>query len=75
MTKVVSPGSRKPAAQKRPDLDRGFYPITRIIIIGSIGAALLFVAVSIYYDADAAGARAETLLPYLLLCVATTEQR
>src|SRR5262249_49800742 len=70
MTKVASRGSPKPAAQKRPDLDRGFYPITRIIIIGSVGAALLFVAGSIYHDADTAGARSETLLPYLLLCVA-----
>jgi PiT family inorganic phosphate transporter len=51
MINVALPGSRKPATQRRPDLDRGFYPITRIIISGTLGAALLFVAFSIYYDA------------------------
>jgi inorganic phosphate transporter, PiT family len=70
MINVALPGARKRATQRRPDLDRGFYPITRIIIIGTIGAALWFVAFSIYYDADAAGAHVETLLPYVLLCVA-----
>jgi PiT family inorganic phosphate transporter len=70
MINVALPGSRKPATQRRPDLDRGFYPITRIIISGTLGAALLFVAFSIYYDAEVAEAHAETLLPYLLLCVA-----
>jgi hypothetical protein len=38
--------------------------------MGIVAAALLFVAYSIYSDVDAAGARATTILPYILLLVA-----
>ena len=41
-----------------------------IIFMGVIGAALLFVAYSLYADVDATGAKVTTLAPYILLFVA-----
>ncbi len=54
----------------RPNLDKGFNPLTMIIFFGIIAAGLLFVAYSIYVDVDATGAKVTTYLPYLLLLVA-----
>jgi PiT family inorganic phosphate transporter len=70
MTDFALPGSIEPAMRKGPDLDRGFHPLSGILFMGVIGAALLYVAYSIYSDVDASGTRATTLLPYLLLFVA-----
>ncbi|WJR80712.1 inorganic phosphate transporter [Bradyrhizobium sp. NP1] len=54
----------------RPNLDKGFNPLTMIIFFGILAAGLLFVAYSIYVDVDATGARVTTYLPYILLFVA-----
>jgi len=54
----------------RPNLDKGFNPLTMIIFFGIVAAGLLFVAYSIYADIDATGTKVTTLLPYLLLMVA-----
>src|SRR5262245_32400193 len=70
MTDLALPGSIEPALRRGPDLERGFHPLSGIIFMGVIAAALLFVAYSIYVDVDEAGARATTLLPYILLFVA-----
>jgi inorganic phosphate transporter, PiT family len=70
MSDVALPGSIEPALSKGPDLDRGFHPLTGIIYMGVVAAALLFVAYSIYSDIDAAGTRVTSYLPYLLLFVA-----
>jgi PiT family inorganic phosphate transporter len=70
MTDFALPGSIEPAMRKGPDLDRGYHPLSGILFMGVIGAALLYVAYSIYNDVDASGTRATTLLPYLLLFVA-----
>jgi PiT family inorganic phosphate transporter len=70
MTDFALPGSLEPARQRGPDLDRGFHPVTGVIFLGVIGAALLFVAYSIYADIDATGARVTTYLPFILLFVA-----
>src|ERR1700724_2786462 len=70
MSDVALPGSIEPALSKGPDLDRGFHPLTGIIYMGVVAAALLFVAYSIYSDIDATGARVTHFLPYLLLFVA-----
>ena len=70
MTDVALPGSIEPALRRGTDLDRGFHPLSGIIFMGVIGAALLFVAYSIYLDVDASGTRAATLLPFILLFVA-----
>src|SRR5690349_7455433 len=54
----------------RPNLDKGFNPLTMIIFFGILAAGLLYVAYSIYADIDATGMRVTTYLPYVLLFVA-----
>jgi PiT family inorganic phosphate transporter len=70
MSDMALPGSIEPALRKGPDLDKGFHPLTGIIYMGVVAAALLFVAYSIYADIDATGTRVTSYLPYLLLLVA-----
>jgi inorganic phosphate transporter, PiT family len=70
MSDIALPGSIEPALKKGPDLDRGFHPLTGVIYLGVVAAALLFVAYSIYVDIDATGTRVTTFLPYILLFVA-----
>src|SRR6202047_2573217 len=70
MSDVALPGSIEPALSKGPDLDRGFHPLTGIIYMGVVAAALLFVAYSIYSDIDATGARVTNYLLFLLVFVA-----
>jgi PiT family inorganic phosphate transporter len=71
MTDFALPGSIEPAAPSgRPNLDKGFNPLTLIIFMGVIAAGLLFVAYSLYADVEATGAKVTTLLPYILLFVA-----
>src|SRR5215813_3964275 len=60
MTDLALPGSIEPAMRKGPDLDRGFHPLSGIIFMGVVAAALLFVAYSIYVDVEAAGTPATT---------------
>ena len=61
-------GPIQPAS--RPNLDKGFNPLTMIMFFGILAAGLLFVAYSIYVDIDATGAKVTAWLPYLLLFVA-----
>jgi inorganic phosphate transporter, PiT family len=70
MSDFALPGSIEPARRNGPDLDGGFHPLTGIIYMGVVAAALLFVAYSIYADIDATGTRVTSYLPYLLLFVA-----
>jgi PiT family inorganic phosphate transporter len=70
MSDVALPGSIEPARTKGPDLDKGFHPLTGIIYLGVVAAALLFVAYSIYVDIDATGTHVNAILPYILLFVA-----
>ncbi len=70
MSDMALPGSIEPALKKGPDLDKGFHPLTGVIYLGVIAAALLFVAYSIYADVDATGTRVTSFLPYLLLFAA-----
>ena len=70
MSDMALPGSIEPAARKGPNLDSGFHPLTGIIYMGVVAAALLFVAYSIYADVDATGTKVTTYLPYILLFVA-----
>jgi inorganic phosphate transporter, PiT family len=69
MSDVALPGSIEPALRKGSDLERGFHPLTGIIYMGVVAAALLFVAYSIYADVDAVGTHV-SIMPYLLLFVA-----
>src|SRR3979490_2421931 len=61
-------GPVQPAS--RPNLDKGFNPLTMIAFFGILAAGLLFVASSIYVDVNATGTKVTTYLPYLLLLVA-----
>jgi PiT family inorganic phosphate transporter len=61
-------GPIQPAS--RPNLDKGFNPLTMIIFFGILAAGLVFVAYSIYADVDATGVKVTSYLPYLLLIVA-----
>jgi len=70
MSDVALPGSIEPARQRGPNLDSGVHPLTGIIYMGVVAAALLFVAYSIYDDVDATGTRITSFLPYLMLFVA-----
>jgi PiT family inorganic phosphate transporter len=70
MTDAALPGSIEPALHKGPELDRGFHPLTGIIYLGVVAAALLFVAYSIYDDVAATGTQVNSYLPYILLLVA-----
>jgi PiT family inorganic phosphate transporter len=70
MSDVALPGSIEPALRKGPNLDGGFNPLTGIIYMGVVAAALLFVAYSIYADIDATGTRVTSYLPFLMLFVA-----
>lgn len=70
MSDVALPGSIEPALSKGPDLNRGFHPLTGIIYMGVIAAALLFVAYSIWVDVDATGIQVKSIAPFLMLFVA-----
>lgn len=70
MRDVALPGSIEPALRTGPDLEKGFHPLTGIIYLGVIAAALLFVAYSIYADVNATGAGKTSYLAFLLLFVA-----
>ncbi len=68
LNQSLDSGPIQPAS--RPNLDKGFNPLTMIIFFGILAAGLMFVAYSIYIDVDASGTRVTTYLPYLLLVVA-----
>ena len=70
MSDVALPGSIEPALKRGPDLYRGFHPLTGIIYMGVVAAALLFVAYNIYTDIAATGTRTTTYAPFILLFVA-----
>jgi nucleoside-diphosphate-sugar epimerase len=50
---VADPAPIQPAS--RPNLDKGFNPLTLILFFGILAAGLLYVAYSIYSDVDATG--------------------
>jgi inorganic phosphate transporter, PiT family len=69
MTDVALPGSIEPAAH-RPNLNRGFNPLTLILFGGILAGGLLFVAYSLYTDVDATGIKFTSYVPLILLFVA-----
>ncbi|MBC7578141.1 MAG: inorganic phosphate transporter [Tardiphaga sp.] len=68
MNQADGGGLIEPAS--RPNLDKGFNPLTMILFFGILAAGALFVAYNIYSDVQATGTRVTTYLPYLLLFVA-----
>ena len=69
MSDIALPGSIEPA-NMWPNFEKGFNPLTGILFLGVLAAAVLFVAYSIYTDIDAAGTKLTTYTPFLLLFVA-----
>src|SRR5258708_37099031 len=69
MADIALPGSIEPA-RRGPDLSRGLNPLAGILFLGVLGAALLFVAYSIYADVDATGTRITSYVPFIMLFVA-----
>src|SRR3954469_15894547 len=65
---VADPAPIQPAS--RPNLDKGFNPLTMILFFGILAAGLLYVVYSIYSDVDATGTKITTYLPFILLFVA-----
>jgi PiT family inorganic phosphate transporter len=70
MSDLALPGSIEPAVRKGPDLDSGFHPLSVVMFIGVVAAALLYVAYSIYSDVEATHTQVTTFTPYILLFVA-----
>jgi len=70
MSDIALPGSIEPAKRKGPDLDRTIHPLSGILFMGVIAAAVLFTGYSIYSDIDATATPVKTYLPFLLLFVA-----
>jgi PiT family inorganic phosphate transporter len=65
---ISGSGPIEPAA--RPNLDKGFNPLTLILFFGLLAGGVLFVAYSIYANVQATGTRVTSYLPYALLFVA-----
>lgn len=70
MTDATISASGLLSEAKKPALDQTFNPLTIIIFLGIIAAAILFVAYSIYVDVDETGTRVTTYLPFILLFIA-----
>src|SRR5262252_9263670 len=71
MADIALPGSIEPARKGQgPNLEGGFNPLFGILFMGVLGAALLFVAYSIYSDVDATGTRVTSFVPFIMLFVA-----
>src|SRR6201994_4464704 len=63
-------GERPIQPASRPNLDKGFNPLTMILFFGILAAGLLFVAYSIYTDVAASGTRVTSFVPFIMLFVA-----
>ena len=72
MTNVAmqAPPIEPAAPSSRPNLDKGFNPISLILFVGLLAGGLLYVAYSVYADINSSGTKITTLLPFLLLFVA-----
>ena len=70
MSDLALPGSIEPAVRKGPNLDSGFHPLSVVMFMGVVAAALLYVAYSIYSDVEATHTQVTTFTPYILLFVA-----
>ena len=58
------------SAPVRPKLEGPSNVVSIIAFFGIVGAALLFIAYSLYVDVDNSGTQTKTFLPYLLLFIA-----
>ncbi|HSS86263.1 MAG TPA: inorganic phosphate transporter, partial [Reyranella sp.] len=69
-TALQAPPIEPAAHSSRPNLDKGFKPLSLIIFGGIMAAGLLYVAYSVYSDVDATGTKVTAFLPFVMLFVA-----
>ena len=69
-TALQAPPIEPAARSSRPDLNKGFNPLTLILFMGVMAAGLLYVIYSVYSDVEASGTKITTYTPYLMLLVA-----
>lgn len=69
-TALQAPPIEPAARSSRPNLDKGFNPLSLIFFCGVMAAGLLFVIYNIYSDVSAAGAPVTAFLPYVMLFIA-----
>src|SRR5262245_39166470 len=69
-TALQAPPIEPAAHGGRPNLDKGFNPLTLIIFFGVLAAGFLYVVWSVQSDMSESGTKITTLAPYLMLFVA-----
>ncbi|MBY0321504.1 MAG: inorganic phosphate transporter [Reyranella sp.] len=69
-TALQAPPIEPARPSSRPNLDKGFNPLTAIIFFGVLAAGFLFVIYSVYSDVEASGAQVTTFLPFAMLLIA-----
>ena len=69
-TALQAPPIEPAAHSSRPNLDKGFNPLSLILFAGVMAAGLLYVVYSVYSDVDATGTKITALLPFVMLFIA-----
>jgi inorganic phosphate transporter, PiT family len=69
-TALQAPPIEPAAHSSRPDLNKGFNPLTLILFMGLMAGGLLYVVYSVYSDIDATGTKITAFLPFVMLFVA-----
>src|SRR5262245_26405663 len=69
-TALQAPPIEPAAHGGRPNLDKGFNPLTLIIFFGVLAAGFLYVVWSVQSDMSESGTKITTLAPFILLFVA-----
>ncbi len=69
-TALQAPPIEPAARGGRPNLDKGFNPLTLIIFFGILAAGFLYVVWSVQSDMSESGTKITTLAPFILLFVA-----
>src|SRR5882757_2809895 len=69
-TALQAPPIEPAARSSRPNLDKGFNPLSLILFMGVLAAGFLYVIYSVYSDIDATGTQITSFLPFLMLFIA-----
>jgi inorganic phosphate transporter, PiT family len=69
-TALQAPPIEPAAHSGRPNLDKGFNPLTLIVFFGILAAGFLYVVWSVQSDMSESGTKITTLAPFILLFVA-----
>src|SRR5262245_63487777 len=69
-TALQAPPIEPAARGSRPNLDKGFNPLTAIVFFGVLAAGFLYVIYSVYSDVEETGTKINAFLPYAMLFIA-----